>query len=58
MDAPNALTRSPDTIEGEFVVILPKPPIDWSFWRDDLPVIAEIVAGFGTAALILWAFHR
>jgi hypothetical protein len=47
---------APDPIDGEYEVILPTPPVRWSFWADDLPVLVNAAVAIATAVVVSgWA---
>lgn len=39
------IVRSGPVIDGEYEVIEPSPPLVWSFWTDDFPVVIQIIVG-------------
>lgn len=52
------LVKSEPVIDVDYEVIEPQPPVQWSFWRDDLPAVFRIVMGGVVTALTIWGVHR
>lgn len=49
------ITPFREPIEGEWVVVTPPEPLDWSFWRDDVPNLLRLAAALAVG-LYLYDF--
>lgn len=51
-------TKTSEPLDGEFLVLLPKQKVAWSFWRDDFPNLAELIARAVGGAAAAWLVYR
>ena len=52
------VVESDDPIEGDWEVVIPPPKVEWSFWKDDLPFLAEVALYWLIAPPFIWLVHR